>query len=70
MIGALGYICYTRKFEYGAVLCVLVYILIRWYLEKLIYFYIENNYYSYSFVMRLVIALENFLGKHVLTDAI
>ena len=28
--------------------------------EKLIYFYIKNNYYIYSFVMRLVIAPENF----------
>ena len=38
-----------------------VYILIRLYLEKLIYFYIKNNYDSNSFAMRLVIALENFL---------
>ena len=38
-----------------------VYILIRMYIEKLIYFYIKNNYYSNLFAMRLVIALENFL---------
>ena len=38
-----------------------LYILIRLYLEKLIYFYIKNNYYSNSFAMRLVIAPENFL---------
>ena len=38
-----------------------VYILIRLYLEKLIYFYIKNNYDSNSFAMRLVIAPENFL---------
>ena len=31
------------------------------YLEKLIYFYIKNNYDSNSFAMRLVIAPENFL---------
>ena len=37
-----------------------VYILITLYLEKLIYFYIKNNYYSNSFAMRLVIAPENF----------
>ena len=37
------------------------YILIRLYLEKLIYFYIKNNYYSNSFAMRLVIAPEIFL---------
>ena len=39
------------------------------YLEKLICFYIKNNYYSYSFAMRLVIAPVNFLGKHVRIDA-
>ena len=33
-----------------------VYILIRLYLEKLMYFYIKNNYYSNTFAMRLVIA--------------
>ena len=49
----------------GAVWCILVYILIRLYLEKLIYFYIKNNYYSYSFAMRLVIGPGNFFGKHV-----
>ena len=38
-----------------------VYILIGLYLEKLIYFYIKNNYDSNSFAMRLVIAPENFL---------
>ena len=38
-----------------------VYILIRLYLEKLIYFYIKNNYDNNSFAMRLVIAPENFL---------
>ena len=38
-----------------------VYILIRWYLEKLMYFYIKNNYYSKSFAMRLVIAPKKFL---------
>ena len=38
-----------------------VYILIRLYLKKLIYFYIKNNYDSNSFAMRLVIAPENFL---------
>ena len=38
-----------------------VYILIRLYLEKLMYFYIKNNYYSNSFAMRLVIAPTNFL---------
>ena len=38
-----------------------VYILIRLYLEKLIHFYIKNNYYSNSFAMRLVIAPESFL---------
>ena len=38
-----------------------VYILIRLYLEKLIYFYIKNNYYSNLFSMRLVIAPDNFL---------
>ena len=32
-------------------------------LEKLIYFYIKNNYYSYSFVMRLVIAPGIFYWK-------
>ena len=36
-------------------------ILIRLYLEKLIYFYIKNNNYSNSFALRLVIARENFL---------
>ena len=49
-----------------AVWCVLVF---RLYLEKLIYFYIKNNYYRYSFPMRLVIALGNFLGKPVIIDA-
>ena len=38
-----------------------VYILMRLYLEKLIYFYMKNKYYSNSFAMRLVIAPENFL---------
>ena len=38
-----------------------VYILIRLYLEKLMYFYIKNNYYSNSFAMRLVIAPKNIL---------
>ena len=38
-----------------------VYILIRLYLEKIIYFYIKNNYDSNSFAMRLVIAPEIFL---------
>ena len=38
-----------------------VYILIRLYLEKLIYFYIKNNHYNNLFAMRLVIAPENFL---------
>ena len=38
-----------------------VYILIRLYLEKLIYFYIKNNYDSNSFAMRLVIGPENVL---------
>ena len=38
-----------------------VYILIRLYFEKLIYFYIKNNYYSNLFAMRLVIAPENVL---------
>ena len=41
-----------------------VYILIRLYLEKTIYFYISNNYDSNSFAMRLVIALENFLKTY------
>ena len=36
---------------------------------KLIYLYIKNIYYSYSFAMRLVIAPENFLGKPVIIDA-
>ena len=49
--------------------CVLVYILFRLYLEKLIYFYIKNNYYSYSFAMRLVKAPGNFWGKPVIIDA-
>ena len=44
-----------------------VYILIRLYLEKLIYFYIKDNY-SNLFAMRLVIAPENF-WKHVIIDA-
>ena len=35
-------------------------ILIRLYFEKSIYFYIRNNYYSYSFAMKLVIAHGNF----------
>ena len=38
-----------------------VYILIRLYLEKLMYIYIRNNYYSNSFAMRLVIAPKIFL---------
>ena len=38
-----------------------VYILNSLYLEKLIYFYIKNNYYSNWFAMRLVIAPEKFL---------
>ena len=46
-----------------------MYILFRLYLEKLKYFYIKNNYYSYSFPMRLVIASGNFLGKPVIIDA-
>ena len=44
MLGALGHNYATREnFEkYGAVWCVLVYILIRLNLEKLIYFYIKK----------------------------
>ena len=38
-----------------------VYILIRLYLEKMIYFYIKNNYDSNSFAMRLVIPPEKIL---------
>ena len=45
------------------------YILKNLYLEKLIYFYIKNKYYSYSFPMRLVNAPGNFLGKPVIIDA-
>ena len=33
--------------------------------EKLIYLYVKNRYYSYSLVMRLVIAPGIFGGKHV-----
>ena len=38
-------------------------ILFRLYFEKLIYFYIKHNYYSYLFVMRLFIAPGIFWGK-------
>ena len=39
-------------------------------LKILIYFYIKNNYYSYSLIaMRLVIAPGIVFGKHVIIDA-
>ena len=46
-----------------------IYFLIRLYLKKLIYLYIKNNYYSYSFAMRLVIGPGIFLEKHVIINA-
>ena len=48
----------------------MVYILIRLYLEKLLYLYIKNNYYSYWLIaMRLVIAPGIVFEKHVIIDA-
>ena len=63
MLGARGHMLHEKIWKYLAVWCVLVYILIRLYLKKLKYFYIKNNYYSYSFAMRLVIAPGNFSLK-------
>ena len=62
MLGARRYMLNEKKLK---IWCSLVrfgvYILIRLYLVKLIYFCIKNNYYSNSFAMRLVIDPENFL---------
>ena len=44
MVETQGYMLHEKILK---IWCVLVYILIRLYLEKLIYFYIKNNYYSY-----------------------
>ena len=66
MLGARGHMLHEKFFKTW---CSLVYILIRLYLEKLIYFYIKNNYCSYSFAMRLVIAPGIVFGKHVIIDA-
>ena len=65
MLGARWHNYATREnFEnmvhFGAFWCIF---LMKLYLEKLIYFYRKHNYYSYSSVMRLVIASGNFFGK-------
>ena len=53
-----------RKFlKYGAVLVRFGVYFDQIVSEKLIYFYIENNYYSYSFAMRYSYSSWNFLGK-------
>ena len=69
MLGARGHMLHEKILKIWCRLVRLVYILFRLYLEKLIYFYIKNKYYSYSFPMRLVIAPGNFLGKPVKFDA-
>ena len=66
MLGARGHMLHEKILK---IWCRLVYILFRLYLQKLIYFYIKNKYYSYSFPMRLVIAPGNFLGKPIIIDA-
>ena len=64
MLGVRGHMRHEKILK---IWCVLVYILIKLYLEKLMYFYIKNNY-SYTFAMRLVIAPEKCFGN-IIIDA-
>ena len=64
MCSGLGGICYMRKFlKYGAVLVRFGVYFDQIVSGKLIYFFIKNNYYSYSFAMRYSYSSRNFLGK-------
>ena len=68
MLGARGHILYEKILK---IWCALVYILIRLYLEKIIYFMYKIIIIATRLLYEVsYIAPGNFCGKHVIIDAI